>query len=713
MERIAKPLSWAIWLLTAVTAAAAVFLVVMNRATLNSDPVVFYAILILSSLSFASVGSLIARRQPRNPIGWLFSITGLGLAFVPFAEEYAVRTFAIDPGSLPLGEWIGYADSWLTPIALGGIPLVFLLFPSGRPRSRAWAIVAWIIVIALGIAFVAGLFNPVANMGTNERFVRNGFRIPNPLGVEALGDLLGAVLAACALVVIPLSIASAIGLYLRLRKAHGEERQQLRWLAYTSAAAVAVFPLFLLAFAFDDSDLVGAIFWFSITMIICLGIPIASGIAILRYRLYDLDIVVKKTVVFGVLLTFGALVYLAVVVGIGDLLQRRGNSALTLAAAAIVAFAFQPLRARARRFADRIVYGQRATPYEVLADFADRMTASYSIDAVLPSMAQTIAEATGARRADVWLRVGSELRPAASWPDGNGMRAPIGVGDLERIPGGDGTFPVSHQGDLLGALTVSMPPSEPLTPSQEKLLDDLASQAGLVLRNVRLVEEVRASRQRLVTAQDERAKTLERNLHDGAQQQLVALAVKLRLARIAAEKEGAGSTVELLDGLSTDANDALENLRDLARGIYPPLLADKGLGAAIESQARRGTVPIEVDASVGRYPQDVESAAYFCVLEALNNVAKYANATHVRIRLFDDGGALTFEVADDGAGFDAEASSYGTGLQGMADRLDAIAGALEVRSEPGAGTTIIGRVPGATSLPDPNEAEQEGRSWPS
>ena len=245
-----------------------------------------------------------------------------------------------------------------------------------------------------------------------------------------------------------------------------------------------------------------------------------------------------------------------------------------------------------------------------------------------------------------------------------------------------------------------MPPSEPLTPSQEKLLRDLAAQAGLVLRNVRLVEEVRASRQRLVAAQDERAKALERNIHDGAQQQLVALAVRLRLARATADKEGAPSTVDLLDTLTTDANDALENLRDLARGIYPPLLADKGLGSALEAQSRRGTIPVLLhDEGVGRYAQEVESAAYFCVLEALNNIAKYAGASQAQIRLSEKEGQLIFEVIDDGSGFDPAATAYGTGLQGMADRLEALGGIMEVGSEPGEGTTVTGRIPARAMEP--------------
>ena len=245
-----------------------------------------------------------------------------------------------------------------------------------------------------------------------------------------------------------------------------------------------------------------------------------------------------------------------------------------------------------------------------------------------------------------------------------------------------------------------MPPSDPLTPSQEKLLRDLAAQAGLVLRNVRLVEDLRASRQRIVAAQDERAKALERNIHDGAQQQLVALAVKVRLMEsvIRTDPERA---LAMARQVGADAGDALENLRDLARGIYPPLLADKGLVAALEGQARKAAIPTEVLVeNVGRYAQDVEAAVYFCSLEALQNVAKYAHASRASIKLTQINGSLTFEVADDGDGFDPTTTGYGTGLQGMADRLDAIGGTLIVRSEPGYGTSVTGRAP-AGSLREP------------
>jgi len=270
-------------------------------------------------------------------------------------------------------------------------------------------------------------------------------------------------------------------------------------------------------------------------------------------------------------------------------------------------------------------------------------------------------------------------------------RAPALPKPTERLP--DEVVPVRHQGELLGAVSIEKKPGESLTPTERKLVPDLGSESGLVRRNVALIADLRASRQRLVVAQDDERRKLERNLHDGAEQQLVALAVKLRLAESLAERDPSATKTMLTD-LRTETGEALESLRDLARGIYPPQLADKGLAAALESEARKGSVPTEVRSEgIGRYPPDVESAVYFCALEALNNVAKHAGATRAEVRLAQADGELTFEVSDDGDGFDPAQTGYGTGLQAMADRLDAIGGTLEVHSQPGRGAQVTGRVP--------------------
>ena len=272
---------------------------------------------------------------------------------------------------------------------------------------------------------------------------------------------------------------------------------------------------------------------------------------------------------------------------------------------------------------------------------------------VLPRMAQLLGEATGAHASRVWLHVGDELRPEVSWP----ADAPA----VAAHPFEGGSCPTTSRARHSRSATKasssarsrsSLPPDDPMNPTKERLARDMAAQAGLVLRNVALIEDVRESRRRIVTAQDERARKLERDIHDGAQQQLVALSVQLRLAQQLVDRDPAKAQ-ELLSDLQTRTTETLEDLRDLARGIYPPLLADQGLAAALEAQARRSSLVVEVHPDgVGRYRQDVESAVYFCCLEALNNVAKYADASRVEIRLTSTDGELRFEVEDDGRGFD-------------------------------------------------------------
>jgi signal transduction histidine kinase len=355
----------------------------------------------------------------------------------------------------------------------------------------------------------------------------------------------------------------------------------------------------------------------------------------------------------------------------------------------LLSLLFRPVK----RLARRMVYGRRSTRYEAMGEFSERLGDAYSTEDVLPRMAEIVRASTGAEVARVWLRLSGELRPLVAAPSG---APPVDALDssTEELPdmGGGRAFPVRDRGELLGALTVAMPAAEPLSKDGERLVTDLASQAGLVLRNVRLIEELQESRRRIVAAQDERARKLERDLHDGAQQQLVALSVKLGLAEQLMSRDPEKARGVLSD-LKAEATDALDNLRDLARGIYPPLLADKGLAAALEAQARKSPVDVRIEGDgASRYPQEIEAAVYFCALEALQNMAKYANATSATITLANPDGVLAFEVADDGAGFDP-GDARGSGLTNMRDRLEALGGTLEVSSSPGAGTRISGRIP--------------------
>jgi signal transduction histidine kinase len=403
-------------------------------------------------------------------------------------------------------------------------------------------------------------------------------------------------------------------------------------------------------------------------------------------------------------------VYVGIAVGIGEVVGSGGkpNLGLSILATAVVALGFQPVRQRLQRVANRLIYGKRATPYEVLSQFSGRVGETYAADEVLPRMARILQQGTGAESATVWLRASDELRPAAMFPESITAHGalPMSNGGLPQLPGATRAVEVRHQGELLGALSVCKRRGETLTPIEQKLVDDLAHQAGLVLKNVGLTADLqarlgdlRASRQRLVSAQDEERRRLERNLHDGAQQHLVALKVKLGLAEIllARDPERANATLEQL---KTDADEALETLRDLARGIYPPLLAEKGLVTALESQARKAMLPVVVDAEgVTRYPQDVEAAVYFCCLEALQNAQKYAQASRVVIRLREEDGLLRVDVEDDGAGFDVATAKRGAGLTNMEDRLDSLGGALSLHSSPGRGTQLTASLPVPTAVP--------------
>jgi signal transduction histidine kinase len=644
---------------------------------------------VITFSTFPIIGYLLATRRPENTIGWMLLSIGVVFGLTAFADSYA--GYAINTGSDPTGGAIAAAvngPSWI-PIVVLPATFLLLLFPDGHLPSRRWRWFAWFMAISFTVIAFFILFSPGDMVEAGYPGVRN------PLGIEALRPILEPALAV--IVTIPIGVAgSLLALVLRFRRSTGIERLQLRWLV-TAAAIVAVLYIAALFLAWGRE-------WILLQNIAILSfglIPIAIGASILRYRLFDLDLVINRAVLFGALAIFITLVYVAIVVGVGALVGSQASPVLSAAAAAIVALAFQPVRRRAQRLADRLVYGKRATPYEVLSEFSERVGHVYANEELLPRMARALGEGTGAVRADVWVRVGEQLRIEATWPTGTETREPRAVTSADPESTTSSMFePVLHRGDLLGALSIEKRAGESLRPAEQRLVTDLAAQAGLVLRNAALtedlldtIEELRRSRQRLVSAQDEERRRLERNLHDGAQQQLVALNVKLGLLERLVERDPAQAKT-IASQLQGDATGALEELRDLARGIYPPLLADRGLVAALESQARKSAVPVEIEADgVGRYAREAEAAVYFSCLEALQNVAKYASASRATVRLTDGDGRLRFEVIDDGTGFDTASSSYGTGLQGIADRLSALDGELEVRSAPGSGTTLIGTLP--------------------
>ena len=694
-NRVSAPL----WVATAVIALAGVVLTVVTWGDLLPSDAYPNLGSAAAGVVYATLGVLIVRRA-RNVIGWLLQGVGMGLAILSFASAYAVFGIATHPGSLPGPEVVGAIAGSVFVATAPSLAFMLFFFPTGTLLSGRWRPVLTIGIVAIGLTWLGFIVNPVAE---GVPAPGGALRFQNPLGIASLASVISTVLVATVWVIVLTIGAAFVALVTRYRAGGTEQRQQIKWVAFVAALALLcslIAPLALFTCRCDSSP-VATVMFVGIELLVFLGIPAALAIAILKYRLYEIDVIINRTVVYGLLAAALTAIYVGVVIGVGTIVGSRGSSLLTIAAAVAIALLFQPLRRRAQLLANRRVYGNRATPYQVLSEFAERMAGTYGIDDVLQRMSSILAQGTGATRVDVWLRVGRELRPVAAWPADAASHAAIPLAADDALPAFDGVtraVAVRHGDELLGALALEKPRNESLSPTEDKLLQDLASQAGLVLRNVRLtaelqanIDELRASRRRLVGTQDEERHKIERNLHDGAQQQLVALTVQLGLLeRLAEDPERVRQMASQLQG---GLRDALDDLRDLARGIYPPLLADKGLAAALEAQGRKAAVTTTIEPDgVGRYPREVEAAVYFCALEAMQNVAKYAEATSATVRLAERDGSLVFEIQDDGRGFDPSTTSYGTGVQGMADRLDAIGGRLDIESAPGQGTLVRGEI---------------------
>jgi signal transduction histidine kinase len=583
--------------------------------------------------------------------------------------------------ALWLANWI-----WVPGLA-GWLTFGLMWFPNGELAGPRWRLLPW--VAGLGIGLVS-LSAAIAYWPTSdipylvlEQGLEGGLRPPMLIGAALLGVA---------------AVATLLSLVARYRTAGPDVREGLKWMLFGSVLLAALL-IFLLPIG-AEATAYGGLF----VLPVLFG---CYGIAILRYRAFDIDLIISRTLVYGALAAFITGVYVAIVVGV-DLIISGGDGAanplVSLAAITVVAITVQPLRRRLTQFANRLVFGRRSTPYEVLSEFSRRVAAAD--EHLLETVARSLVEGTPASAASVWVEEAGELHPAAVWPEG-AVTAGTAVGieeGLAALPGAGRVFPVFHGDDPMGAIGLTMPPGAELAPPDVRLAEQVAGGMGLALRNLSLterlrhrVEELQESRRRIVKVRDETRRRLERDLHDGAQQRLVALRVRLGLVGRLVEKQGPEGLGEALAGISDEAQSAIDALRDFARGVYPPLLEAEGLVAALTAQARRAPLPVTVEGSVGRHDREVEAAVYFSVLEALQNVAKHAGAHEARVLLSEDDGSLRFEVVDDGGGFSGGAE--GSGVRNMRDRIDAIDGSLSIESALGRGTTVSGRVPSGNRVP--------------
>lgn len=397
--------------------------------------------------------------------------------------------------------------------------------------------------------------------------------------------------------------------------------------------------------------------------------------------------------VYGILAAFIASTYLVIVVGAGSILASRGG---VLVLSGVVAVAFEPARQRVERWINRLVFGRRASPYEVLGDLANRLAETESAQAVLDQMARLMADGTGAEQATVWLSDARGLLVGAGWP---ATPPVVRVDSLDHLS--ETVWPVVHGDELVGALQVIKSHENPITPVEERLITDLAASAGLVLGNQRLnaalvdrADELEASRRRLIDAEDTERRRLEHDLQDGAQREVVALSADIRGLERLAREEGLNEVADVLSEVAGDLEAAVDEIRSLARGLYPPVLEAEGLEEAVKSHAQRSPIAVVVKSGmVGRHPMTVESAVYFVVAEAMTNSAKHASPSRIEITLFEADGLLMVEVSDDGVGFDPEQTDSGLGLVNIRDRIETLGGEVQFESAIGAGMTVRARVP--------------------
>jgi two-component system, NarL family, sensor kinase len=629
------------------------------------------------------VFGLALRRQPTNRAAWYFFVAGvassfhvafMGLAHFNAAEVPEVwaammnGTIAIRdvPPAVAGPFWIA-GSIWLIASGLG-MTLGLLHFPDGRLPSPRWRPVARLAGggVALATAAYAWGLRPWSPHRMDLNFL-------------PMEDIVARTLFFVGMPALALSgLLTIASLVVRVRTADAGERRRVRPVVVTGTLFVAAM---VLLYPWQSV-------WAVVTVPVIVLFLLTVAATVARYRLFDIEVVVSRAVTAAVLGAAVTLAYLGIVVGLGGLLGARANLWLSVAATAVIAVGFEPLRRRVLTTVTHLVLGARAAPYEVLAELSDRLPLADSVGDVLDRVVQLLIDGTGAARAEVRARLD------------DGVQLSAAAGEAPPEPAVR-SAPVTNAGELLGELRLLAEREDRFLASDERLLQQVAATLGPVLRNARLtrelhehIAELEASRQRLVTAHDEARRALERDIHDGAQQQLLTLRLRLGLAATLAEQDGAERAVDAIDAVAADADAAIRALRDLARGLYPPVLAEQGLEAALRARARDVALPVTVRASgLGRYDRGVEATAYFCCLEAIHNACKHADASTLDVELAHAGGTLAFTVTDDGIGFDPDTVLVGTGLANLRDRVAGAGGELEIASTPRGGTAIRGRIP--------------------
>ncbi len=680
-----------VWVIAAGAIATAV-----SATVIADDASALSTVAAVVVVAMAAAAAAVAWLRPREPLGALIA----GIAAIA-----AIAMFANAQLDEPADAWELTRAAGVMLVPACAFHLVLGL-PDGRLRTR-----------------VRGFLATVGYVGA----------VVAAVWVRSDADDLERTVVIFSLVALTVGVA---GFADRCRRAPAMDRARLQWAGWGAVVAgVFALAVWVLEALVSWPSAPGAAAVAGTGLVpVALALGASDRLAVRVDRL-----LVHTIVASGIALMVGG-VYVLVVLGLGSAPatdDERALLGLSMVAAALGAMFAGPVRHRLDEIAHQRVYGERRSPEEALETFGSRMSRAVPMDELLLQLAESLKKSMQLAAAEVWASevwAGSDgvLDLAASVPDRAGRRIVLSAEELPVVArarvsgnawlqvwvpalleGREGRLvhvaPVTHSGALLGLIVVERnSDAAPFNDDEVRVLTELARQVGLALHNLRLdsalqaslaalqrrAEELRASRARIVAAADQSRRQIERNLHDGAQQHLVALAVKLGLARQVIDADPAAAA-SLLEELRGDAQATLTQLRELAHGIYPPLLMDRGLPEALRAAANRAVLHTEVVADVGRYASETEAAVYFCCLEAMQNAGKHAGeSARVSISVAETEGELRFEVADDGAGFDTDrGAAQGHGFVNMGDRLGAIGGSLTIDSAIGSGTRIIGTIP--------------------
>ena len=640
------------------------------------------------TITFAVIGALIVSRHPRNPIGWIF--TAVGLLYALLALMAALIVYG--PTSAPFHRWAVWFGFWLW-IPASFLPAMFvpLVFPGGQLPSPRWRFVAWAAALGLATTVLVVMLHPgpLPSWGLEE----------NPFGIPGAAPILDKLLTLGSALLFTGLAGSLAGFASRFRRSKGIEREQMKWLFYAVGIMALGFVVGSAAWSFWPGEQWAVEISIMVSDLSILAIAVAATVAILRHHLYDINLIINRTLVYGALTTGVVMLYIGIVGGLGAFFQTGNNLLFSLLATGLAAVLFQPLRERLQRAANRLMYGERDDPYAVLSQLGRRLEASLSPEATLPAVVETVAQTLKLPYVAIALKQDGDYKIAASFGSAEDQATQL---------------PLIYQGETTGRLILAArSPNEPFKPAEECLIEDIAHHIGVAAQAVRLnrdleqlAADLQGSRERLVTAREEERRRLRRDLHDGLGPVLASQGLKLGLLDQLVERDPEVAKT-LIDELIDQNQGVLTEIRRLVYDLRPPALDELGLVDAIRDQVfllheKPGIdayLQIQIEEPSGKLPSlpaAVEVAAYRIALEAITNVSRHAQAKACTARFWiDEAGSsktLCLEVCDDGRGF-PEQYRAGVGLTSMKERAEEVGGECVVEAHAKGGTRVSARFP--------------------